>query len=170
MWKSLARWFDVEDRMRQFGADRPCGPDAVPIEFKPTLIHDLTADHRQLMDQLGALRAAHARGDLDTCMAKMKLFTSTLRAHLLKENLHLYLYLKHAFQGDGETAQRVAELRQEMQRIGLALNDFVARYTSTLWDEETRRQLGSELKKTGDMLSHRIQQEEQVLYPLYRPY
>jgi len=172
MYKLLTRWFtfggaekEIEVAPRRFTA-----AGEVAIDFKPTLIPELKSDHQHLVEQFGALVAAHSRGHLDECIEKLKLFTYTLRAHLLKENLHLYVYLKHALQHDAESTELVAELRKEMQRIGRALNDFVTRYTTTPWDTDTRRELGNELESIGEVLSRRIRHEESVLYPLYMPH
>jgi hypothetical protein len=58
-------------------------------------------------------------------------------------------------------------MRVEMGKIGRVLNDFVTRYTSAPWDFEMRQDLGAELNKIAEVLAVRIQQEEDVLYPMY---
>ena len=85
----------------------------------------------------------------------------------MKENLHLYVYLKHALREDQESSGLMASMRVEMGKIGRVLNDFVTRYTSAPWDFEMRQDLGSELNKIAEVLAVRIQQEEDVLYPMY---
>ena len=92
-----------------------------------------------------------------------------MRAHLLKENLHLYVYLKHALQHDTESADLMAGMRTEMGRIGRTLNEFVTRYTTSPWDSNARESLLAELDQIGQVLMHRIHQEEEVLYPMYMP-
>jgi DUF438 domain-containing protein len=54
-----------------------------------------------------------------------------------------------------------------MGKIGRVLNDFVTRYTSSPWDFEVRESLKGELHKIAEVLNIRIQQEEEVLYPMY---
>jgi hypothetical protein len=61
----------------------------------------------------------------------------------------------------------MGSMRLEMGKIGRVLNDFVTRYTSSPWDTDVREALGGELHKIAEVLQIRIQQEEEVLYPMY---
>ena len=137
------------------------------IAFKPALIDELQTEHRELLHLYKSLIAAHQRADFDAAVVCLKRFTYALRAHLLKENLHLYVYLKHALRHDPESSALMASMRVEMGKIGRVLNDFVTRYTSSPWDLEVRDSLKGELHKIAEVLSIRIQQEEEVLYPMY---
>jgi hypothetical protein len=131
------------------------------------LVEELQIEHRELLHLFKVLVAAHQRGDHDAAVSNLKRFTYALRAHLLKENLHLYVYLKHALREDPESSALMASMRVEMGKIGRVLNDFVTRYTSAPWDLEMRQNLGAELGKIAEVLEVRIQQEEGVLYPMY---
>jgi hypothetical protein len=137
------------------------------IAYKPMLVEELQIEHRELLHLYKSLMAAHQRGDFDASVVCLKRFTYALRAHLLKENLHLYVYLKHALRQDPESSALMGSMRLEMGRIGRVLNDFVTRYTSSPWDTEVRQALGGELHKIAEVLQIRIQQEEEVLYPMY---
>ena len=148
--------------------DAVAAPDAT-ITYKPDLIRELQADHRELLRLFQALMKAHRLGDIDESVDQLKRFTYALRAHLLKENLHLYVYLKHALRHDQESADLMAAMRIEMGKIGRALNDFVTRYTTSPWDANARESLRAELDKIAGILTHRIEQEEDVLYPMYMP-
>jgi iron-sulfur cluster repair protein YtfE (RIC family) len=159
----LANWFRAADRAAQKAV---ASPDAA-IAYKPVLIEELQVEHRELLHLFKVLVAAHQRGDHDAAVSNLKRFTYALRAHLLKENLHLYVYLKHALKDDQESSGLMASMRIEMGKIGRVLNDFVTRYTSAPWDLEMRQDLGAELGKIAEVLTVRIQQEEDVLYPMY---
>lgn len=159
----LANWFRTADRAAQKAV---ASPD-VAIAYKPALIEELQTEHRELMHLFKVLVAAHQRGDHDAAVSNLKRFTYALRAHLLKENLHLYVYLKHALKDDQESSGLMASMRVEMGKIGRVLNDFVTRYTSAPWDLEMRQDLGAEINKIAEVLTVRIQQEEDVLYPMY---
>jgi hypothetical protein len=137
------------------------------IAYKPALVDELRAEHRELLHLYKSLIAAHQRGDFDAAVVNLKRFTYALRAHLLKENLHLYVYLKHALRDDLESSALMGSMRVEMGKIGRVLNDFVTRYTTSPWDLEIRESLGGELGKIAEILNIRIQQEEEVLYPMY---
>ncbi len=159
----IANWFRAAERP---SATAVAAPDA-SIAYKPALVQELQAEHRELLHLFKVLVAAHQRADHDAAVANLKRFTYALRAHLLKENLHLYVYLKHALREDQESSGLMASMRVEMGKIGRVLNDFVTRYTSAPWDFEMRQDLGSELNKIAEVLAVRIQQEEDVLYPMY---
>jgi hypothetical protein len=162
----IANWFRAADRTSRSAAAAVAAPDAT-IAYKPALVEELQAEHRELLHLYKNLVATHQRGDFDAAVANLKRFTYALRAHLLKENLHLYVYLKHALRHDPESSALMGSMRVEMGKIGRALNDFVTRYTSSPWDLEVRENLKGELDKIAEVLTVRIQQEEDVLYPMY---
>lgn len=159
----IANWFRAVDRQSQTAVASP----EASIAYKPALVDEFRAEHRELLHLFKVLVAAHQRGDHDAAVCNLKRFTYALRSHLLKENLHLYVYLKHALHDDPESSGLMASMRVEMGKIGRVLNDFVTRYTSAPWDLEMRQDLGAELSKIAEVLAVRIQQEEDVLYPMY---
>jgi hypothetical protein len=161
----IANWFRAMDRASRSAAES-AAPDSL-IAYKPALVDELQAEHRELLHLYKSLVATHQRGDFDAAVSNLKRFTYALRAHLLKENLHLYVYLKHALRHDPESSALMASMRIEMGKIGRVLNDFVTRYTSSPWDLEIRQDLGGELNKIAEVLMVRIEQEEEVLYPMY---
>jgi hypothetical protein len=161
----ITNWFRPAGRAEKT-SDAVAAPDTT-IQYKPALIDELQAEHRELLRLFQALVISHQRGDFDSSVANLKQFTYALRAHLLKENLHLYVYLKHALRHDLESTDLMGSMRVEMGKIGRALNDFVTRYTSSPWDPDARDALKSELGKIAEVLTVRVQQEEEVLYPMY---
>lgn len=160
----LANWFRPSAQSKT--ASAVSAPDTA-IAYKPSLVAELQTEHRELLHLYKNLVAAHERADFDTAVTCLKRFTHSLRAHLLKENLHLYVYLKHVLRHDPESSALMASMRVEMGKIGRVLNDFVTRYTSSPWDVEVRESLKAELNKIAEVLSIRIEQEEEVLYPMY---
>ena len=159
----IANWFRATERPSK---NAVASPEA-SIAYKPVLVDELRVEHRELLHLFKVMVAAHQRGDQDAAVCNLKRFTYALRAHLLKENLHLYVYLKHALREDQESSALMASMRVEMGKIGRVLNDFVTRYTTSPWDLEVREALGGELSKIAEVLNIRIEQEEEVLYPMY---
>lgn len=143
--------------------------DGAPLAYRPELVAELTHEHRLLESSFASLVAAHRSNDVEACIFRLTAFTNILRAHLLKENLQLYRYLRHAFPGDQSAAARTHALRAEMQEIGKALNAFANAYLGATWDEHRRRRLGRDLNEMGQILAQRIATEESALYPLYLP-
>jgi len=142
---------------------------AAAFAYRPALIEELEREHRALQGMFAALHRAHRVGDVTACIANLQLFTNLLRAHLLKENLQVYRYLRHALPSGHEAAARTAALRLEMQEIGRTLNAFTNAYLGATWNEGRRRQLGRDLSEIGLILAQRILTEERALYPLYLP-
>ena len=60
----LANWFRTADRAAQKAV---ASPD-VAIAYKPALIEELQAEHRELMHLFKVLVAAHQRGDHDAAV------------------------------------------------------------------------------------------------------
>lgn len=153
------------------GEDRPARAlregDGVTLAFRPDLVAELTHEHRLLESAFASLAAAHHSGDVEACIFRLRTFTNLLRAHLLKENLQLYRYLRHALAGTPEKAARTDALRREMQEIGRTLNAFTNAYLGATWNEARRRALGRDLIEIGQILAQRIETEERALYPLY---
>ena len=150
-------------------AERGVPVAAAAFAYRPALIEELEREHRALQGMFAALHRAHRVGDVTACIANLQLFTNLLRAHLLKENLQVYRYLRHALPSGHEAAARTAALRLEMQEIGRTLNAFTNAYLGATWNEERRRQLGRDLSEIGLILAQRILTEERALYPLYLP-
>jgi hypothetical protein len=161
----LVNWFRPTERDSK-SVSANSAPETT-IAYKPALVEELQSEHRELLHLYKSLIAAHQRADFDAAVVCLKRFTYALRAHLLKENLHLYVYLKHALREDPESSALMGSMRLEMGKIGRVLNDFVTRYTSSPWDTDVREALGGELYKIAEVLQIRIQQEEEVLYPMY---
>ena len=153
------------------GEDRPARalrePDGATLAFRPDLVDELTHEHRLLESAFASLAQAHHSGDVEACIFRLSTFTNLLRAHLLKENLQLYRYLRHALAGTPQAAARTDALRREMQDIGRTLNAFTNAYLGATWNEARRRALGRDLTEIGQILAQRIETEERALYPLY---
>jgi hypothetical protein len=139
------------------------------LTYRPDLIPQLEKEHRQLEEALSALSSAHDAGDYDECVSLLRRFTTILRAHLLKENTLLYVYLRKLLEYDEESLALVNAMRVEMQAIGRVLNQLVTDYTSSPWDADMRRRLAFDLERIRQALDARIGNEESALYPLYLP-
>jgi hypothetical protein len=139
------------------------------LTYRPDLIKQLEREHRLLEQAFDSLVAAHDAGDYDECVSVLRRFTTILRAHLLKENTLLYVYLRKLLEYDAESSALVNSMRMEMQGIGKVLNQFVTDYTSTPWDADIRRRLALDIGRVRLALGSRIENEESALYPLYLP-
>jgi hypothetical protein len=137
------------------------------ISYHPELVGELRNDHQQLLRVFGEINAAHQAGDLSKTSALLNNFKSALSAHLLKENVRLYIYLERALASDPASHALVHQFRAEMDGIGKAVLDFLARYRDIAVDPSLAGSFGADLAAIGKVLVQRIENEENTLYPLY---
>jgi iron-sulfur cluster repair protein YtfE (RIC family) len=137
------------------------------IGYHPQLIQELEHDHQQLLAVFTQITAAHKAGDLSKTASLLNNFRSGLSAHLLKENVRLYIYLERALAKDPSSHALVHQFRTEMDGIGKAVLDFLARYRHIADDPSLAGSFGADLAAIGNVLVQRIRSEEDTLYPLY---
>ncbi|MGH1538787.1 MAG: hemerythrin domain-containing protein [Arenicella sp.] len=137
------------------------------LRYDPTLIDGFKNDHKHLLFLHQAMVDSSKKGDFKTFHLTLKRFTRVLRGHLLKENRYLYTYLEPSLESDPDSGKIVAGYKREMQGIGSQVNDFIAKYSKIRLSSEEKSTLQRELEPIGYVLSERIENEEEVLYPLY---
>jgi len=138
-------------------------------EYRPDLIPLLQEEHQQLLALFAELEAASQQGDDLACRNALDRFTRVLQDHLLTENRHLYGYFSRHEDPNPDIARQVDAMSADMMRVGKILHRFITSYTRTTWTEATRVQLRKDMQTIGEVLLHRIHEEETVLYPLYAP-
>jgi hypothetical protein len=162
MLSVFKRWFG-HDRGAGAATRRPGG------EYQPELIAGLQAEHRELLGLFGELERASEQNDEGACRAALERFTRALQEHLLTENRHLYGYFARNPSVDPSVARRVDSMSGDMMRVGKILHRFITTYARTTWTSALHANLRTDLRAIGEVLSHRIHEEETVLYPLYAP-
>ena len=164
MFSTLKRWFGREAGAASAGKPRPALGD-----YRPDLIPALQSDHRELLALFAELERASERNDETACRATLDRFTHLLQEHLLTENRHLYGYFSRHPRNDPEVARRVDTMSADMMRVGKILHRFITTYSRATWSHDLYAQLRRDLATIGEVLTHRIHEEESVLYPLYSP-
>lgn len=149
--------------MRRLTTSRNAG------NYRADLVALLRTEHRELLALLVGIERANAHADDDACRQALDRFTRTLREHLRLENRHLYGYFARQANPDRGTAARVAQMSGEMLQIGRELHAFIATYSRGAWSSARRMRLREDIRRVGDILRHRIREEETALYPLYQP-
>jgi hemerythrin superfamily protein len=166
----LKRWFgrgghaDRTSASQYISAVRPRG------DFRPDLIPTLQAEHRELLSLFENLERSSEQGDEPACRAALDRFTRVLQDHLLTENRHLYGYFSRHTDPDPDVARQVEAMSSDMMRVGKILHRFITTYTRATWSSALQAQLRKDLPPIGEVLVHRIHEEESVLYPLYTPH
>lgn len=162
MFSTLKRWFGQEAGTH--GKARPTRGD-----YRPELIPALQADHRELLALFAELERASERNDETACRTTLDRFTRLLQDHLLTENRHLYGYFSRHPDTDPAVAHQVDTMSADMMRVGKILHRFITTYSRATWSRDLYAQLHRDLATIGEVLTHRIHEEERVLYPLYSP-
>ncbi|NIP74050.1 MAG: hemerythrin domain-containing protein [Gammaproteobacteria bacterium] len=137
------------------------------IRFDPDLINQLKGDHQALLKLYGEIKSAFDAQKYDTVAKKLGDFRSALQAHLLTENIRLYIYLSHMFKSDDINFELVRGFRKEMDGIAKAVMDFLKKYDAIGVDPKLAPDFAKDFAGIGEVLGARIQKEEKTLYPLY---
>ncbi len=138
------------------------------VYYHPNLLEELLSDHVDLLKLFGKIEAAYKKNDTKLTIKTLNEFSNELRMHLLIENTKLYIYLRHSLTNMPEQAKMAREFQQEMRGIGKVLNEFVTKFSVETWSDEEREEFGRRLADIGGILVHRIETEEETLYPLYK--
>lgn len=127
----------------------------------------LKTEHRALLELYSKVSRAFAGGNFDEVSEALGDIKGLLQAHLLVENVRLYVYLEHQFAGNDVNMELTRNFRREMDGIGRAVLNFVKKYEAIGSEKELAATFGKDLEGLGRILSKRIQHEEEILYPLY---
>jgi len=139
------------------------------IYYHEELVPELLDDHKRLLELFAEIGREYAAERFTQLPLMLRDFGTLLREHLLKENVKLYIYLKHTLADDAESAALTQGFRSEMHGINRTVTRFLSHYILDDWDEQRRKQFGADLDAIGKVLAKRIETEESVLYPLYQP-
>lgn len=137
------------------------------IQFSPDLLTQLTQEHKQLTATFGEIRAVFERGDYKKTTQKLNEFRSLFQAHLLTENVRLYIYLERSFSNDETVYELIKNLRREMDGIARTALAFLEKYETIGIDKDIEASFAHDMETVGNELTYRIESEENTLYPLY---
>ena len=144
-------------------------PTSFPIAYYPALIPELVDDHRTLLGIYENLHRAAETQDTAGLKTALASFRSLLIAHLLKEAVRLYIYLRQQFKHDAAVYARVTAYKREMDGIGKVAMEFIDTHLKQPDDVIDFAQLRASLHDLGRVLGDRVRREEAELYPLYQP-
>ncbi len=139
------------------------------IGYDASLVDRLRQDHQELLRIFAAIKRAAGEGDFDRLPDLLTSFKRTFRAHMMLENVKLYIYLQLYCELDAETLSLVCEARKEMDGIGHSVVKFVNAHVANVPTAATIDGFNAELSHIGATLLWRVQLEESHLYVLYQP-
>ena len=157
-------------RKKEKTIEKPVYIPGTEIPYKPDLIRNLKNDHVELVALFTQVGACLERHDGKGLSENLAMFARKLRAHLLEENVCLYVYMKHVLKTEPDSLEIVISFQREMGEIGKMVNRFVTRYTASQeWSAQRYLEFGEEYRAVGRALTTRIGSEEESLYSLYLP-
>jgi hemerythrin-like domain-containing protein len=139
------------------------------IRYSADLIESLQNDHQTLLNLYGEINTAFAEKRYADVSAMLTTFRGGLNAHLLTENVRLYIYLDRSLAGDATSHELIHGFRKEMDDIAKIALGFLRKYEAIGVDEDLAGHFATDFATIGKVLVERIQKEESTLYPLYMP-
>lgn len=139
------------------------------IRYSPDLIDSLQSDHKTLLELYGDIQKAFEEQRYPDVSSMLETFKSGLSAHLLTENVRLYIYLDRSLAHDHTNSDLIRGFRKEMDDIAKVALGFLKKYETIGVDETLANHFAKDFATIGKVLVERIQKEERVLYPLYMP-
>lgn len=139
------------------------------IFYKSDLIRNMKEDHKKLLNLFGDLKQASESKKFNKVSPILKIFRAELEDHLIKENVHLYIYLIQTFKSDEMTSKLINNFRKEMNEIASVALQFLDKYEKIGDEPDLQQSFLSELIEIGKVLGNRIEREENTLYTLYAP-
>lgn len=135
------------------------------ISWHQNLIDEFIDEHKQLITLFTAVSNAYDQKDFISVQQYLKEFKRALIAHILKENILLYVYLKYFYAEDSVNKELAKSMQKEMSAIGSVAFTFIQNATEA--DAEPDDTFKKELDAIGMQLIERIRIEENSLYNLY---
>ena len=137
------------------------------IRYDEMLVDKLKGDHQELLSLFTEISDSAQKGDYRKCNDLLGRFKARLTDHLLNENVKLYVFLDCHMEADEMNATLVRSFRQEMDKIGKVVMDFLRRYQKLEVSENNVTEFSNELAGIGNVLVDRINREESTLYSMY---
>ncbi|MDR0275692.1 MAG: hemerythrin domain-containing protein [Burkholderiaceae bacterium] len=143
---------------------------AVQIPYNAHLVAQLDIEHQRLLALYTDISQSFAKGDVTRAATGLRKFTSDIQAHLLTEDIGLYVYLEDVLADNGGKKSRatVRDIHHAMAAIGQAVMGFLNKYRLLDKKPELRATFGGDLAGIGAALVERIKLEETTLYSLYQ--
>lgn len=142
-------------------------PTRERISYDQGLIGALKHDHVDLAVLFQRIGSISRTGDAEDIRHALASFKARFEAHLLTENVRFYTYLEQSLGGDAHNAEVMREFRRDMNTIARSVVTFVKRYQNATFEPFERAQFAQEHEAVGKVLSQRLDNEENSLYPLY---
>jgi regulator of sigma D len=137
------------------------------IIFDPNLVARLKKDHSHLLDVFRKIVGGTERRDYEKIRALNEVFLSLFNAHALLEYTKLYVFLDYSFRSEKNHHDVILRFRREMNEIGRNVRGFCHYWRENAVVDSNLQEYKSQLNQIGEVLTKRIDTEEQELYAMY---
>lgn len=140
------------------------------ISYHPELLEHLRQDHQELLTLLAAIAQLLLEQQLDQALGLLARLRRDVQSHVLRERVQLYVYLEHLLASGDPAHALVHKMHRQLNGIAsqaLALTDRHEQALPTAGPSHPEELL-HDIETLTQMLVGHMQQEEDVVYPLYQ--
>ena len=137
------------------------------IIYDPDLVARLKNDHSHLLEVFTKIVGGTERRDYEKIRALNEVFLSLFNAHALLEYTRLYVFLDYSFRSEKNLHDVILRFRREMNEIGRSVRGFCHYWRENAVVDSSLHEYKSQLNQIGEVLTRRIDTEEQELYAMY---
>lgn len=143
------------------------------VSYAPKLIDKLLEEHQTLIEQMTFLEKLARAQKYDTLQIAFEVFRATVLEHVSKEILKLYVYLHNSLKNQPQQYSQMRDFRKEMDSIVDTILHFLNEYRDIgqaymQQNPHLQQKFPADLKQVIAIFTHRIEAEEQILFPLYQ--
>jgi len=128
------------------------------------LINILKNDHQNLIKIYVNIDKAMEKNDFTQAQYEVKKFISEYNKHILLEDTKLYIALEDKYREKKQILKTIEKIEKDMNSITRAITFFERKYK--IINHDNRDIFMEELKHIGQVLTERVELEEERLYPL----
>ena len=128
------------------------------------LISILKNDHQKLLKVYTNINKAMEKNDFVQATYEVKKFISEYNKHILLEDTNLYIVLEEKYKNKKQILKTIEKIEKDMNSITRAISFFERKYKTINY--ENRDIFMEEFKHIGQVLTERVELEEERLYPL----
>ena len=141
-------------------------PDTEVI-YDANLVEKLKRDHDAILATFHKVVNAANNGNYKKIPKKLESFISSFNSHALDEYSKLYMFLEHIYRPERENHKIIRHFRREMNEIGKFVRTYAHYWITRGVDRLNMKDFQYQTKYISDVLTTRIEVEEEELYELY---
>ena len=137
------------------------------VAYDANLIKKLKDEHVEILSTYTRILTSATSGGIGAIAEDLIMFRRLFQNHILRENLHFYMYLDYLLTDLPSERDTARILRNDMNSIAKSVAEFIYQWSSVAPTNETLPSFTSQLLSIGAALAARIELEECTLYTLY---